>query len=705
MPSGVDPSHPETDHAVLFLERGIRAIRENIPEKAVPFLQQAHDLAPQWDEPRHYLGVAAMLLGNLRHARDWMEQSLKMSPAKGEYHLNYGRLILRLGNKTEAVKIFRRATELSPDSADAWQMYGKWKMLTQGPNACAEKALRRCLALAPRRIEALYYLAQGFMRKGEYGKARQYWEDLHAIDPANLQYLARLTEACEKDHQLEQAIVYAQQAARLAPEHARIQHDLGRLFGRLGEVNLAKFHFRQGALRPRGCLEWKWKYLGFCPSVFESEEQIEAYWDRLNRDLDTAIAERPIYSWRQVIHQGFVPPFQLPHLNRLCREVKEKFVTLFQRSFDKIPCDPLSRKSTCKKIRVGFLVTPGHEGGFLRLTRPIIERLDGERFQPVLIHHVRSRPRLAKDFQPSDQERVMFDSDFASAVERIRQTRCDILYYWKVGADAWSFFLPMIRLAPVQCTSWSTHGTSGQNLIDYYISWDRAEPDGARNHYTESLFPIGRSPLFEPRLPCRATPRRTELALPEKGAIYFCPHRPEKYHPMFDDYLEEILARDSEGHIVLLTGSDHGSAQLLKKRLRAKLEPSLVARLIFLPKQPLESYHRYLSVATAILNSPVYSGEITSIDGFLYGVPSVTQTGPFLVQRYTTAFYDFLEVPHFAQSDRNGYVDLAVRLGTDPDFREHHSSIIRERSEQLFESSETVRAWESFFEEAMASRS
>jgi hypothetical protein len=38
----------------------------------------------------------------------------------------------------------------------------------------------------------------------------------------------------------------------------------------------------------------------------------------------------------------------------------------------------------------------------------------------------------------------------------VRETACDLIYYWKVGTDALNYFLPFGRLAPVQCTGWAT---------------------------------------------------------------------------------------------------------------------------------------------------------------------------------------------------------------------------------------------------------
>jgi predicted O-linked N-acetylglucosamine transferase (SPINDLY family) len=544
-------------------------------------------------------------------------------------------------------------------------------------------------------------MAECLSRRKRYDAALRPLERLNVLRPRDLRVLGRLVETSEKARELEDAVASAHRAEVLAPPNAGIQHDLGRLHGGLGNVAQSKFNFQRGAAMPGGRKEWRWKHLGHCPQFFESDAQIEAYWRALEAELDEALAEGAVYDWRTLLRHAFAPPFQLPHLNRCCRAVKEKFTELFARSFEGQGLERPARDESREKLRVGFLVTPGHEGGFLRLTREIIERIDGDRFEPVLIYHQRSQKRLATHFRRRDLRRVAFGPDLASAVEQVRAAKCDLIYYWKVGADVWNFLLPMARLATVQCTSWSTHGTSGHRFIDYYVSWDRAEPACAPEHYTEELHLFDGSPLYEPRLPVRSRATRAGLGLPESGAIYYCPHRTAKYHPMFDAYLDDVLSQDASGHAVLLVGKDRRVADRLKERMRRGMRPSSAARLIFLPQQSVDSYYRYLSVASVVLNSPIYAGEITSIDGFLYDVPSVALTGELLVQRYTTAFYEFLGIEGFAQNDQEGYVRQAVRLGTDRDYRRHVVEKIRAGSDRFFDRPETIERWESFVESAV----
>ena len=537
-----------------------------------------------------------------------------------------------------------------------------------------------------------------YHQNGDRDEAGKIYREILRNDPSHTGAMRNLIDVCAHEGRFLEAVPLAEKLVSFFPDNADEHHRLGWVYGESGQLDAAKNVFRKAAALPGGKAVWRWKHLAFCPIFFETEEKIDAYWANLNRELDEAIAEQPVYDWTTLVADGFCPSFQLPHLDKCCRDVKEKFAELFLPSF---PFERPTYKPD-KKIRVGFLVTPGHEGGFLRLNTGLIEQLASEKFEVAVVYQESTASCFEGKFQRSGLIHLPFSQNFQQAVTQIRDARLDAIYYWKVGADNWSFFLPMCRLTPVQFTSWGTHGTSGLNQIDAYLSWDKAEVTTAQDHYTEQLVLFEGYPLFSPfltNLPVKAS--RSELKLPKSGAIYFCPHRAPKYHPRFDDYLKQILERDSTGHIVLLLGKPSLLMKRFIDRMRDSIGENLFRRVIVLPQLDVASYYRYLSASTVLLNSPIYSGEITAVDGFLYGVPCVSLSGKFLVQRYATAFYDDFGIIGPATSSQEEYVEQAVRLATDTKYRSEMVRKIFENHERFFENAETVHAWERFLEQAV----
>lgn len=634
-------------------------------ERAICLYREILDSEPSHYQALHFLGMALWELRRDPAAMDLIGRSLDLCPSDAEYWFHCGVILQEQGLLDAAQRAFERTIMLNPQHVDAFSRAGFLSIYLKQPDSVTE----------------------GFFRT-----VQRYRPD----DPEAMQ---RLIDLCAKQERYDEALSLTESFATRYPEMVWGTHRLGCLYGDCGEISKARKFFRKAAEHTKGQLIWRWKHLWYCPVFFEDESQIDAYWSRLQEELDEAISEQVTYDWKTLVYEGFTHSFHLPHHARCCREVLEKFSRLFASSF------PFSRPSSTPspKIRVGFLVTPGHEGGFLRLARGIVEHLDSTRFEVVLIYNETTSHHFDGKFQRNDIVRVPYSWNFEMSVRQIRSAECDIIYYWKVGADVWNFFLPMCRLAPLQCTSWGTHGTSGVDAIDYYVSWDRAETTDAQNHYTETLYLLKTSPLYEPLLtdiPPLAS--RESLSLPKEGAIYFCPHRMSKYHPCFDRYLKEILEQDSTGYVVLLAGRmDHTTRERLLHRMEKSMGSELFRRVIFLPHQPVSAYYRYLSVATVILNSPIYSGEITTIDGFLYGIPSVTQTGTLLVQRYATAFYDEMNLSELAVVDRETYVQRAVRLGRDVEYRKSISEKILAYRDQFFENTEVIHQWEHFLEDVV----
>ncbi|MDR2756310.1 MAG: hypothetical protein LBC20_11440 [Planctomycetaceae bacterium] len=458
--------------------------------------------------------------------------------------------------------------------------------------------------------------------------------------------------------------------------------------------------YRAASRLPSGKSVWQWKPLGFCPTVFPDVTTLEHYWQRLHSGLDLALSSSISVDWRTLPIDGFFPSFHLPHHNRSCKTVREKFCRIFASAFPHalppVPINPYNNKG---RWRLGFHALHGHEGGFLRGTAGLINALDKKRFDIFVFVPAVSIEHCKRTIKSEGVTFVPLGGSFEAVVEQVRRTSCHLLYYRKVGSDAWSYFFPFARCAPIQVTSYGTHGTSGVNTVDYFLSSTYVEPENGQDYYTEKLFTLNALPTYQPRLPRLATPvSRSEFNLPAHGALYFCPHRTSKYHPGFDPIIKAIAERDPDGHFVLLLGHDEKGRKLLHERLKQNLGETIYKRIYFYSFFPFEKYCRLLSLATCLLDSPVYAGGLTSFDAFSYGIPEVTLSGSLHVQNFTTGIYRRMGLEHLPCATLNEYLDRAVRLGTEPEYRHSVSLDIESRSNTIFGTPEVISEHERFFE-------
>lgn len=144
----------------------------------------------------------------------------------------------------------------------------------------------------------------------------------------------------------------------------------------------------------------------------------------------------------------------------------------------------------------------------------------------------------------------------------------------------------------------------------------------------------------------------------------------------------------------MLMGNDPQLAGKFTQRIRKSIGEKNLRRMIFLPHQSVSRYYRYLSASTVLLNSPVYSGEITFIDGLLCEIPSVSLAGELLVQRYPVAYNKILDTEELTTFSMEEYVTQVVNLGTDTTYRDETVRKILSNRQILFENTQCIHGWE-----------
>ena len=117
------------------------------------------------------------------------------------------------------------------------------------------------------------------------------------------------------------------------------------------------------------------------------------------------------------------------------------------------------------------------------------------------------------------------------------------------------------------------------------------------------------------------------------------------------------------------------------------------------------SVERFLEVvasADILLDTWPFGGGNTSYQGFAAGLPIVTLPGDSLRGRGTLAHYRHMDLSDCIAGSPENYVDIAVRLGTDPVARAMVCADIRDRADVLFNDARAGRAFAEFLLELSA---
>jgi predicted O-linked N-acetylglucosamine transferase (SPINDLY family) len=286
--------------------------------------------------------------------------------------------------------------------------------------------------------------------------------------------------------------------------------------------------------------------------------------------------------------------------------------------------------------------------------------------------------------------------EWRNAHRVIAETEMDVLFYTDIGMEPYTYFLAYARLAPVQCTTWGHPVTSGIRNIDYYLSCEDFEPPDAEQHYSEKLVRLGSPPTYyeRPQLP-RNAKARADYPWDADKHLYFCPQTLFKFHPDFDEALGNILRRDQDGQVVLINSRHQHWLDLLLARFHRSI-PDVVDRIVVLPFQSPEDYLNLLHKCDVILDTFHFVGGSSSLQALGLGTPIVTLPGQYQRGRFTFSYYKMMKYLECVANDPEDYVRIAVRLGTDPEYRRQVSEQIAARNNILYENISVVQEIEQF---------
>jgi len=665
--------------------------------------------------------------GNLARAEKMYRQVLRDQPDHAEARFHLGNVFLQRGELDLAASAYRRALEVQPDHADAHYNLG-YALKQQGKFELAEASFRRVVEIQPDDAEAHNNLGTVLHEQDRLEEAvacyrrslgiRYDCAEVHYNLANALRSLGRLEEAAAayrmalelKDDfaeahnnlgnllkdlgRLDAAAACYRRALRIRPDFTQAHNNLGNTLKRQGQLDEAAASYRRALRLEPDRMLWKLRLASLCPAVFADNEQIDRYRSRLLADVEQFAESEFALDLAQLATSGAEPPFNLMYHGRDDRPIKEAYARIFRRCFpEETPPVPSGRP------RVGFVVTRGHENIFLHFIRGVLEHLDDDLFEPLVVCSQAAAGRI-RDAVRSDSVGVLpLPERFDRMVEAIRSARFDLLYYWEVGSDSTNYFLPFFRLAPVQCTSAGMPVTTGIPQVDYYLSSELWETEGAEQRYTERLIRAKTNLVYVPRtLPSQPLKPRGAFGFSKDLHLYLCAQKIEKFHPDFDVLLGDILRRDAAGAVVIVKDPHEHAAAALRRRLAATI-PDVADRIAFLPWLSPADYLSLLAAADVLLDTLYYGGGSTTYHGLSLGKPIVTLPSRFQAGRSTYACYRRMGIDDCIASDERHYAEIAVHLAGDADYRTHLAERIRACGPLLFENLESVREFERILRE------
>jgi protein O-GlcNAc transferase len=239
-----------------------------------------------------------------------------------------------------------------------------------------------------------------------------------------------------------------------------------------------------------------------------------------------------------------------------------------------------------------------------------------------------------------------------------------------------------LRLAPIQCATWLHPVTSGMPTIDYFLSSEAMEPENAAEHYSEQLIRLPKLGMSctKPIIPT-LTKKRADFQLRDDAVVYLSCQSLSKYLPQHDYIYPEIAQKVSQSQFVFVARQSPLITEKFQQRLKqafAKYGLKDEDYCIILPRQTIISYWQLNLLADIFLDTFNWSGGITTLEAIACNLPIVTCPGELMRGRQSYGMLKILSLTDTIAQDETEYIDIAVKLGLDAEWR--HTLTTDERS-------------------------
>ena len=626
-------------------------------------------------------------------------------------HLELGLVRMDQGRVPEALESFRAAVSADPKNARAWNQVGTALQSLDRLDE-AVRAFDHAISIDPRLARAHFNLARIWNLRYEHKRALEYATTAARLDPSILDAWLLMGDIQRRLRDPAAALAAYGTAVKSAPREPRARNAYAELLAEVGRMEEARREYQAVSEQSPGSVRAALGANLLLPQIYESREHLAecrarygAGLERLHEHAGRFHFPDPGKAINDLRWTNFYLAYQGENdvdLQRRYGEFHHRVLSAAVPEF----FEPLApRASPGRRLRVGFLSHFFFNCTAGRYFSSWITHLDRERFESIVYY---TNEWIADDTRKIASAASAFrhrpGRPLYTLAQEIASDQLDVLVFPELGMHPETFALAGLRLAPVQCSGWGHPDTTGLPNIDWFVSCEAMEPEGADQHYSErlALLPGLGTRYAIPARDDRGT--RADFGLPDDRTIYLVPQSLFKIHPDNDAIIAEVLARDERGIALFFAATHESHTQAFATRLAKSFREQgldIHKRTIFLQGNvPHATYLRLNELCDVMIDTVHWSGGNTSLDALASGLPIVTLPGTLMRGRQSRAMLGILDLPQLVAGDREGFIETVVRVGKDPEERRAVGAAIAERRGALFERAEPVRAFERFLETA-----
>jgi len=714
--------------ARLFLERAVAADCEGFAplynlgnvlvaldayEEATDAYYRALAIQPEFPELHRNLGLLLNRLGATDSAIQHLEQAIALEPQHFEAHISLGNIYFVSRRWPEALAAYLQALALKPDNYVALCNVGT-TLIDLERYAEAKPYLEEAVKLEPTCVQALNGLGSVLGYLGEFQAALRCLQAAVELEPQYFDAQHNLAITLAEAGSYQDAIPYYQAAIALNPRSYQAHMDLGVSYARCAQAALARQSFAEAQRIKPSYFAPRWlSCLANLRNFYASGDEMQASYQLYAEELaaveealalgDDAVVDDAAYAI------GLLQPFYLSSYAADNRELQARYGRIVCKIMAaKYPqwCKalPMPVLADGRRIRLGIVSSHFNEhSDWKMLIGGWLETLDRQQYE---IFGYATGGRFDDLTEKAGRlcDRFVRGLGFEKLCEQISADNLDVLIFPEIGQFPLTLRVAALRLAPIQCAGWATPQTTGLPTIDYFLGSELMEPEGADQHYCEKLVRLPN--LFSYYLPPKIRPETARLAdfdIRKDAVAYLCVQPPSKYLPEFDEVFPRIAAAVPSAQFVFVAREPSIAVPFEARIRRAFQERGLDSQrhLTFLPVLTPEEFAGLCSRGHAFLDTMNFSGCVTALEALQQDLPVVTLPGKYMRGRQSMAILKMMDVTETVACDLDSYVQIAVRLGNDPDWRAEIAGQISRRRYLVNHDLETVTAFQDFLRNSL----
>ncbi len=629
-------------------------------EKATEFYQQILNIQPNNINAQMNLSNLALEQEKYSEAERGYRKILTAEENQPYVLNNLGRALAGQLMFDEAEQCYRKAIHSIPDYMDALSNLGD--LYLQKNNTVAASALfEKVLTLDGDNVTAMIGHACCLLALNNLDESSSYFQQALNLSPNNIEAKNGLGNCYMRTGDYQHAINCYEQVLVLNPEYKHAQFNLALALQKTGQIQLA-------CSKLETLLQQTPDYLSAIPYLMHFKRQL-CDWEGVDKLVKQCVA---LLSNKN--KTCILPPFSLITLpestateHLLAAQYWQEQNALTTQPDYQSKFSERYRKTTAKKIRLGYVSADFHQHATAILLVRIIELHNRDSFEVIGYS-------LGPDDQSAMRERLVNALDeFYDVREQssekiaalINEHEIDILLDVKGLTQNHRAEIFLHRPSPVQVNYLAYPATMGHKEWDYFIGDNYVTPSKLQDDFTEQI--INLSGCYQPADDQRDIPiakSRSELDLPDDKVILAAFHQAYKLSPQLLDVWSDILKQSPQSLLWLL--ADNADLQHnLSKELTKRGVPS--DRYVFAKKMDQLSHLNRLASADLFLDAYPVNAHTTASDALWAGVPVLTISGDTIISRVAGSLLKNVEMEELIANSFQDYCEKAVQLINQPE--------------------------------------